>query len=209
MLARPTQEAPMDALHEVVRLAEAGRVVRLTYRRPGDGAAGEYYVEPYRFHRGSNGPVLHAWQLEPAPAWRSEAWRDFRIDRITAASDGGRSFQPRAQITLAGDLPSPAPATGGPGFKGFGDRPIAGMGDAENYFRQIEEAMLDGRVTPEEMSLAEALRDRVEIHERKAVHARVFASVLHEVLQDGRISHREELYLQNVRAFLDRLGWAP
>ena len=102
-----------------------------------------------------------------------------------------------------------APATGGPGFKGFGDRPIAGMGDAENYFRQIEEAMLDGRVTPEEMSLAEALRDRVEIHERKAVHARVFASVLHEVLQDGRISHREELYLQNVRAFLDRLGWAP
>ncbi len=69
--------------------------------------------------------------------------------------------------------------------------------------------MLDGKVTPEELSLAESLRDRVEPHERKAAHARVFANVLHEVLQDSRISHREELYLQNVRAFLDRLGWAP
>jgi hypothetical protein len=83
------------------------------------------------------------------------------------------------------------------------------MGDAEDYFRQIETAMLDGKITEEEMALAQSLRDRVEIHERKAAHARVFASVLHEVLQDGRISHREELYLANVRAFLDRLGWAP
>ena len=37
----------------------------------------------------------------------------------------------------------------------------------------------------------------------------MFDSVLHEVLQDGRISHREELYIKNVRAFLERLGWAP
>jgi hypothetical protein len=198
----------MDVVHELVRLAEAGRTVRLTYRRPGEGAAGDYVVEPYRFHHGPHGAVLHAWQLEPPPG-RSEGWRDFRLDRVTSVSDGGSPFQPRAPVTLAGDLPSPAPATGGPDFKGFGERPIAAMGDAENYFRQIEGAMLDGRVTEEEMALAEALRDRVEVHERKAAHARVFASVLHEVLQDGRISHREELYLRNVRAFLDRLGWAP
>jgi len=83
------------------------------------------------------------------------------------------------------------------------------MGDAEDYFQQIETAMLDGKVTDEEMQLARSLGDRVEIHQRKAAHARVFASVLHEVLQDGRISHREELYLQNVRAFLEKLGWAP
>jgi hypothetical protein len=209
MLARRTEEATMDAVHEVVRLAEAGRVVRLSYRRPGEGAAGEYLVEPYRFHRGPDGPVLHAWQLEPPRQGRTGAWRDFRLDRITAAADAGRSFQPRIPVTVARDLPSPGPATGGPDFKGFGERPIAAMGDAEDYFRQLEEAMLDGRVTEEEMALAEGLRDRVEIQERKAAHARVFASVLHEVLQDGRISHREELYLRNVRAFLDRLGWAP
>jgi hypothetical protein len=209
MLARPTQEATMDAVYEVARLAEAGRVVRLTYRRPGEGGAGDYLVEPYGLHRGASGPVLHAWQLEPAPQGRTDGWRDFRLDRITAVSDGGRTFEPRAPVTAARDLPSPGPATGGPDFKGFGDRPIAAMGDAEDYFRQLEEAMLDGRVTEEEMALAEALRDRVDVHERKAAHARVFASVLHEVLQDGRISHREELYLRNVRAFLDRLGWAP
>jgi len=199
----------MDPVHEVARLAEARRVVRLTYRRPGEGEAGEYVVEPYRFHRGAHGPVLHAWQVDPAPQGRAEGWRDFRVDRIANVSDGGRTFEPRVPVTAARDLPAPGPATGGPGFKGFGERPIAAMGDAEGYFRQIEEAMLDGRVTEEEMALAEALRDRVEIHERKAAHARVFASVLHEVLQDGRISHREELYLRNVRAFLDRLGWAP
>ena len=199
----------MDVVHEVVRLAEAGRVVRLTYRRPGEGAAGDYLVEPYGFHPGPNGPVLHTWQLEPAPGPRGEGWRDFRLDRVTAASDAGRAFTPRAPVTASRDVPTPAAATGGPGFKGFGERPIAGMGDAEDYFRQLEEAMLDGRVTEEEMALAEALRDRVEIHERKAAHARVFASVLHEVLQDGRISHREELYLKNVRQFLEQLGWAP
>ena len=199
----------MDSVHEVARLAGAGRVVRLTYRRPGEGAAGEYLVEPYRFHDGAGGPALHAWQLEPAPEGRAEGWRDFRLDRVTSVSDGGRTFEPRAPVTVARDLPAPGPATGGPGFKGFGERPIAAMGDADAYCRQIEEAMLDGRVTEEEMALAEALRDRVEIDERKAAHARVFASVLHEVLQDGRISHREELYLQNVRAFLDKLGWAP
>ena len=38
----------MDVLPEIVRLAEAGRVVRLSYRRPGDGSAApaEYLVEP-------------------------------------------------------------------------------------------------------------------------------------------------------------------
>jgi hypothetical protein len=183
--------------------------VRIGYRRPGEGAATDYLIEPYRFHRGQAGPVLHAWQLDPAPQGRADGWRDFRLDRITAAADGGRAFQPRAAVTVARDLPSPGPATGGPDFQGFGEQPIAAMGDAEGYFRQIETAMLDGKVTEEEMTLAEGLGDRVEIQERKAAHARAFASVLHEVLQDGRITHREELYLSNVRRFLERLGWAP
>ena len=199
----------MELVPEIVRLAEAGRVVRIGYRRPGEAAATDYLVEPYRFHRGHGGPVLHAWQLDPAPQGRADGWRDFRIDRITAASDGQRSFQPRVPVTVGRDVPSAGPATGGPDFKGFGERPIARMGDAEDYFRHIETAMLDGKVTAEEMTLAEGLRDRVEVSERKAAHARVFASVLHEVIQDGRISHREELYLRNVRAFLEKLGWAP
>ena len=197
-------------LPEIARLAEAGRVVRLGYRRPGDGAgpAAEYLVEPYAVRRGAAGPVLHAWQLSPPPEGRPDGWRDFRLDRIVSAADGGADFRPREPVTLrAAD--GPAAATAGESFQAWGEQPIATMGAAESYYRQLEAAMLDGKVTDEEMALAESLRDRVDANERKAAHARVFASVLNEVLQDARITHREELYLQNVRAFLDRLGWAP
>ena len=69
--------------------------------------------------------------------------------------------------------------------------------------------MLDGKVTAAEIALARALGERVEPHERKAAHARVYANVLYEVIQDSRISHREELYLKNVRQFLEQLGWGP
>jgi WYL domain len=203
MLAR--EEAAMDAMGEVTRLADAGRVVRLGYRRPGDATAAEYLVEPYRLQRTASGPAVHAWQLSPAPEGRADGWRDFRLDRITSVADAGKTFAPRMAVTLSHD----AAAKPGTSFSAWSDRTIAPMGRAEEYFQQLETAMLDGKVTPDEMSLAQGLRDRVEVHERKAVHARVFASVLHEVLQDGRISHREELYLRNVREFLDRLGWAP
>ena len=96
----------MDMLPEIARLAEAGRVVRLGYRRAGDASApaAEYLVEPYRLHRAATGPVLHARQLEPPPEGRPGGWRDFRLDRITSASDGGRSFTPRAPVTLGRDV---------------------------------------------------------------------------------------------------------
>jgi hypothetical protein len=197
-----------DVLAEVVRLAESGRVVRLSYRTPGDPSGAEYLVEPYGLNRAASGPALYAWQLSPPPEGRANGWREFRLDRVTAAADGGGSFSPRVPVTLGRDAPLSG-ATGPSGFHAWGEKPVAAMGDAEDYFRQLETAMLDGKVTEAEMALAESLRDRVEAHQRKAAHARAFAAVLHEVLQDGRISHREELYLANVRAFLQRLGWAP
>lgn len=198
----------MNVIPEIVRLAEGCRTVAVKYQRPGDPAAVEYLVEPYAFHRGHAGPVLHAWQLDPARDG-PDGWRDLRLDRIKLASDGGRSFEPRIPVTIGRDGPQQPVGGGGRAFTGFGDRPIAAMGDAEDYFRQIESAMLDGKITDEELALAEALGERVEVHQRRAAHARVLVSVLHEVLQDGRISHREELYLRNVRTFLERLGWAP
>ena len=200
----------MDALHEVVRLAGAGRVVRLTNRRPGDGAVGEYFVEPYRFHRGSNGPADARWQLEAERPARPTAGRlpasNASPPPPTAAVRSSRS----SPVTLAGDLPSPGPATGGPAFKGSGDGPIAGMGDAENYFRQIEEAMLDGRVTEEEMSLAEALRRPVRDPRmrRPSTPASSPASCTRSSRTAGSATARSCTW-QNVRAFLDRLGRAP
>lgn len=212
-----------QTLEQAGELARAGRVIRLSYRRPGDAGPNEFLVEPYRLHRAtSGGAALHGWQLSPAPEGREGAWRDFRLDRITSVADGGRTFTPREPVTLHHEAAALAGQPAGPSseasesgaapagvFHGWGEQAIAAMGPAEDYFRHVEAAMLDGKVTPEEMELARSLGERVEAHERKAAHARVYANVLQEVLQDARISHREELYLQNVRQFLGELGWAP
>lgn len=199
---------------QLAALAAARRVARVRYKRPGaaDAAAAsaEFLVEPYHLHRSPAGVVLHAWQLAPVPADGRPAWRDFRLSRMTDVADGGQSFAPRAPVTLPDDAAAAA-ATAAPAVPApvWGDQPIVAVGPADEYHRALEAAMLDGQVTPEELATAEALGGRVEPHERKAVHARVFASVLDEVVQDGRISHREELYLGQVRELLGRLGWAP
>jgi len=226
-----------EKLEQFSKLALARRVARVTYKRPGEPAPHDYVVEPYRLQRTAGGPAVHAWQLTPPPAAGGDGWRDFRLDRVTLVADGGRAFQPRMPVTLPQELgglgagaaaggagagaggaaPRPNPV-GGPApitghaaatFDAWGERPVAKMGPAEDYFRHLEDAMLDAKVTPDEMTLARSLGDRVEPHERKAVHARVYASVLHEVVQDARISHREEIYLRAVRDFLEKLGWAP
>jgi len=221
-------ETSSDVLSRIAALAAAGRVVRLGYRRPGEAAASAFVVEPYRLHRPATGPVLHAWQLDPPPEGRG-AWRDFRLDRVASADDTGLAFTPRVPITLPQDVAAAGEARdaragaivadaarGVPGAGVFAagpspwsDQPIVAFGEADDYFHQLESAMLDGQVTLEEIALARDLGERVDPAERKAVHARVYANVLHEVIEDGRISHREELYLQQVRALLERLGWAP
>jgi hypothetical protein len=203
-----------ETLEQIATLAEARRMARVGYRRPGDFAPQEFLVEPYRLQRTASGAAaILAWQVAPEMEGRPDAWRDFRLERITSVSDSGHAFTPRIAVTLKRQ-PQPPGAGKGPlavaeGFDWWGARPIASMGPAEDYFRQIETAMLDGKVTPDELALARSLGDRVEVHERKAAHARVYANVLNEVLQDSRISHREELYLRNVRQFLEQLGWAP
>ena len=203
-----------ETLEQIATLAEARRIARIGYRRPGDFAPQEFLIEPYRLQRTASGAAaLLAWQVAPELQGRHDGWRDFRLERITSVNDSGHTFTPRIAVTL-----KPQPQTAGAGtrplavaegFDWWGTRPISSMGPAEDYFRQIETAMLDGKVTPAELALAKSLGDRVEVHERKAAHARVYANVLNEVLQDSRISHREELYLRNVRQFLEQLGWAP
>jgi hypothetical protein len=204
-----TTTATPDTLRDIARLAAAGRLVKLGYRRPGAQITSEYVVEPYRLHRFSSGTVVHGWQVSPVPDGASP-WRDFRLDRIDAARDGGAAFEPRIPVTLPQDLEGgsvDAPAV--PPLARWSERPIADVGPDEEYYRQLETAMLDGQVSPEEMAMSKELGDRVDPSHRKSVHARIYAAVLHEVVADGRISHREELYLGQVREFLSRLGWAP
>ena len=218
----------MDALNEITRLARDRRVVRLGYKRAGETAATEYLVEPYRLYDAATGPAVQCWQLSPAPEGRTP-WRDFRVDRVTSVTDGGRSFEARAPVQLGTELArfgerritatdagndapitstqgaAPAPST----FNRWGHRQIGSLGPAGEYFHHLEAAMLDGQVSADEMAVATELSNRVPADQRKAVHARVYANVLHEVLEDGRIAHREELYLAQVRELLLRLGWAP
>ena len=203
------KERTQDKLEQIAALAEAHKMARLTYRRPGEAADADYVVEPYRLQRTASGLAVHCWQVSPPPEGR-DGWRDFRLDRVAVVADAGRTFTPRAPVHFA--RPAAAHAGGHApheAFHGWGDQKIEAMSAADDYFRYVEDAMLDAKVTPEEMELARSLGDRVEPHERKAVHARVFANVLNEVVQDSRISHREELYLRSVRDFLEQLGWAP
>lgn len=215
--------ANTELLREIIRLAESHRLVRLGYRRPGEQMAAEYVVEPYRLHRFPAGPVVHCRQVSPNPAETGGSpWRDFRIDRVTSAADAGQSFEPVIPVTLGRDVASAGGSEAASASTAitrtsnaltswvqWGDRPIKELDPAEEYYQELEADMLDGQITPDEMRLATELGDRLPPQQRKSIHARIYAAVLHEVVQDGRISHREELYLQQVRTFLDRLGWAP
>jgi hypothetical protein len=199
-----------DVLRDIAKLAAEKRLVRIGYRRPGAQSALDKVVEPYRLHRLASGPVIHAWQVSPVPEGTSP-WRDFRVDRIESANDGGAAFAPRMPITLPQDVSGEGPvnAPAPPPFAQWGERSIAEVGPDEEYFLQLESAMLDGKIEPSEMSMAEELGQRIDPSHRKSVHARIYAAVLQEVVADGRISHREEIYLRQVREFLSRLGWAP
>lgn len=168
-----------DKPEQIAALAAERKLVRIRYRRPGETDAGEYVVEPYRLQRTGAGLALHAWQVSPAPEGRGDGWRDFRLDRVADVADAGGTFVPRMPVELGHDSRPQQPgrpAAPAPAFHGWGDQPIAAMGAAEDYFRYVEDAMLDAKVTPEELALARSLGDRVEPHERKAVHARVYAN---------------------------------
>jgi hypothetical protein len=198
-----------EVLRDIARLAAQKRLVRIGYRRPGAQAAHDYVVEPYRLQRYASGTVVGAWQVSPVPEGTSP-WRDFRVDRIESANDGGAAFEPRMAVTLPQDVEGGSLAASAPApLVRWGDLPIADVGPDEEYYRELEAAMLDGKVEPAEMAMAEELGRRIDPSHRKSVHARIYAAVLHEVVADGRISHREEIYLRQVREFLSRLGWAP
>jgi hypothetical protein len=207
---------PPAWLHDLAALARDRRVVRLGYRRPGEAEPAEYLVEPYRLHRPAGGALLHAWQASPpAQAEGRSPWRDFRLDRIVSVADAGRPFEPRTTVTLPDDVTlvvaGPADARQPPPASPADLWSVERIGDvspADAYFRQLESAMLDGQVTPDELTLARDLAAGLDPAQRNAVHARVLAAVLNEIAQDGRVSHREEIYLAQVRDLLTHLGWS-
>jgi hypothetical protein len=143
--------------------------------------------------------MVQCWQLRPETTDHTK-WRNFRVDRITSVRDGGGAFVPRIPVTLCdGEVTA---------FE-WGHEPAVTLGPGAEYFNYLEAAMLDGVVSPDELAIARELGMRVPDAERRGVHARVFANVLQEVLQDSEVSEREIAYVAGVRKFLDALGWAP
>lgn len=223
--ARREPHVPPPWLSDLATLASAGRVVRLHYKRPGEPAPAEYVVEPYRLHRPAAGALLHAWQVAPPPEGGRAHWRDFRVDRIVSLADADPAappFEPRTPVTLPADVAAALGSTGTPTTSGstntlalitsspgnlWSDEPIGVVSPAAAYFRQLEAAMLDGQVTPDELTLLQDLARGLAAEQRNAVHARILAAVLNEVAEDGRVSHREEIYLAKVRELLGALGW--
>jgi hypothetical protein len=183
----------------IVGLAREQRMALLTYLKPGEDSSSQRLVEPYRLQDSHGNLMVQCWQVDPEIPDRAK-WRNFRIDRIRAVSDGGRTFTPRCEVTLCNGEVS--------AFE-WGHDPIQTLGPAAAYMRLIESAMLDGKISEKELAECRAAGVAVPIDERRGAHAQVFSNVLQEVLTDGQVSDREERYLAGVRKFLKSLGWAP
>jgi predicted DNA-binding transcriptional regulator YafY len=220
-----------DPISILVDLAARRRTARIVYKKPAETDPTERLVEPYSLQARGSALLVQCWQVQPAPEGVF-GWRWFRVDRILAASDGGSEFQPRAKITLdtgevharrdieilirAGDASDAVAAEtarrniGGP----ISEYPATAQArktrrPTEEYQRFLEKALLDGRFDQRVMDEAEAIGFEIEDEYLRAVHGRVFVSVLQEVLMDGKVTEKEAKYLASVRRVLKKLGWAP
>jgi len=191
----------MSVLKQLVVLARRRRLAAIDYRRPGHVGAVTRVVEPYRLEEAVDGRPAHvvAWQVWPHPATVT-AWRCFRLDRIHDVRDGQADFRARKPVTLenldAAEFSVTGPATGV-------------TGAVEAYAAFLEAAMLDSYVSAVELQEARNRGAGLKVEEMRAAHARVYATVLSEVLGDGVVTDEETGYLRKVRKFLEAVGWAP
>ena len=189
----------MDPVEKLIELALANRVVRLTYRKTAEEAPSDRLVEPYRTSQNENSMIIRCWQAAPVVVDGAQ-WRWFRADRIIKVMDGGQNFLPRCQIALSLDS-----------VKQFNQqREAESQAEAvEKYFRYVEQAMMDGLFSAEEMSIAKELAMGVPPDKLKVVHGHIYINVLNELLLDGVLTLREEAHLSKIKAALGELGWSP
>ena len=195
-----TDVVESGVLGELIGLARRQRVALLEYLKPGEHDSTERHVEPYRLQESAGENLMvQCWQIKPSTGDRCK-WRNFRIDRIVGVRDAGVGFKPRCPVTLAdGEVTD---------FK-WGHEPAQSLGAGAAYFKFIETAMLDGKITGDELYRAREMARGIPVDELRGLHAQVFRNVLDEVLQDTAVSDREVRYLSGVRQFLSALGWAP
>jgi predicted DNA-binding transcriptional regulator YafY len=189
----------VDVLEAMIYMAKSRHIAVIDYQKPGEETPTRRWVEPYQLQYTDQSLMVMCWQVNPEVYDRA-AWRNFRTDRIRRVLDSGKPYEPRTTISMVeGEMQK---------FS-IGYEPDASASAVKQYSSFVESALLDGRITDDELERAMTMARGLTVDQVRATHARVFFNVLRECLVDGDISVAEEQYLGKVRRALNKLGWAP
>lgn len=192
-------EFKRECIDTIVALAERNRLTRIWYQKLSESAVTVRVIEPYQFLESQSSLCIRGWQVSPPCEGEEESWRCFRCDRILDVSDGGGTFEPRRPVSLAGGQIDPFLST----------RRRAKAKPQDAYRKFLLDAIRDHQLTEREQTQAGNLAEKVATKDLKVVHAQVMAEVLMDALMDFSISEEEEAFLDQVRGFMETVGWAP
>lgn len=192
----------------IVALAERQRLARLWYQKLGMESTTIRLVEPYNFVESQAGALcVRTWQVDPT-CGGGVSWRCLRADRITDVSDGGAAFEPRCRIDLTLGIVSQFSKK--EEREDATDAPETVPVDPVTAYRDfLMSAVRDQHLDDKERMVAENLANKVPTYAMKVVHSQVFADVLFDALLDHRIDEAEEKFIDEVRGFMETIGWAP
>jgi len=188
-----------DNVAVLADIATNHRIAKIQYHKPSQKAAPWRWIEPYKLVEGYDSLLIRCFQLRSDDPKAKGGWKCFRADRVGMIEDTGEPFKPRTKITLmTGEIE---------GENRYGQR--VGQDPQARYLAHLQDAMMDGIITPEELATAQDLQGSLSPSRLRAVHGSVYAAVLQAALIDGEVTDAETDYLQKVKEFLDTLGWAP
>ncbi|HEX7009045.1 MAG TPA: WYL domain-containing protein [Phycisphaeraceae bacterium] len=177
----------IEQVERLAQLAHQRRLAKLVYQRPALTDLRPRWVEPYSLAEGRSTLLVLCYQVRPE---QTAGWKNFRIDRIISVEDGGRTFLPRAPITL-----SP-------------DQVVRRAKPFADYAQRLEEIAIKGRFTQRDFDELYPLAQKMPPRQLRWLHADLLRDVLEEVLIDDVLTDSDARYLHRLSAFLKRLGWS-
>jgi hypothetical protein len=79
------------------------------------------------------------------------------------------------------------------------------------YWDTLKAAVADLHITPDEIAAVHEIREQFQLKQEqvRALHARAYASVIAQFVQDQWLDDKEEAQLRRFHHCLAELGWAP